>query len=362
VICFLYIACPYSIVRIYNRNHTTQTVWDEASWSLNDMCFVSDNNSTEHRIEYFGNTITLDEAVALGLVSNYQTGTFNVSSDGSVVVSGCDDPNEVPPPVLTVELILNTRQVSIEVSYGLNSNFNQLRGWSDGINSSVIWEGTDDKYSVVYEVPDGVSFMRFTARSWSPAGVQSELASVEVTMADIAYCNGEPVTVDLNIGQAPTSGDDVILGTAGDDVIRGRGGDDTICGMGGDDFILGNSGDDWIDGGEGVDNIRGGAGNDVIYSGPGATVNSTFRVSGGNGNDTIYGGLHADDLRGGRGDDTIYGEGGNDQLRGARGDDMLLGGSGDDFLSGGGDVDSCDGGSGATDVATRSCESAVNVR
>ena len=72
-----------------------------------------------------------------------------------------------------------------------------------------------------------------------------------------ALCNGLPVTVDLNLGQTPGPGDDVVMGTPGNDDIRGRGGNDTICGMGGDDFLHGNSGDDWIDGGDGVDDIRG---------------------------------------------------------------------------------------------------------
>ena len=65
-------------------------------------------------------------------------------------------------------------------------------------------------------------------------------------------CNGLPVTVDLNLGQTPGPGDDVVMGTPGNDDIRGRAGNDTICGMGGNDFIHGNSGDDWIDGGDGV--------------------------------------------------------------------------------------------------------------
>ncbi|MDH4171878.1 MAG: S8 family serine peptidase, partial [Acidimicrobiia bacterium] len=46
-------------------------------------------------------------------------------------------------------------------------------------------------------------------------------------------CNGLAVTVDLNVGQVPTAGADVILGTPGADVIVALGGDDTICAQGG---------------------------------------------------------------------------------------------------------------------------------
>ena len=171
-------------------------------------------------------------------------------------------------------------------------------------------------------------------------------------------CNGLQVTVDLNFGQTPGPGDDVVLGTPGDDDIRGRAGNDTICGGGGDDFIHGNSGDDWIDGGDGVDDIRGGQGNDTLFAGSGATAGTSSRVFGGNGDDSIFGGRDADDLRGGRGEDVISGEQGadliignadNDTLFGGPGADDLRGGSGDDELFGEGGGDSLNGGSGGND-------------
>lgn len=178
-------------------------------------------------------------------------------------------------------------------------------------------------------------------------------------VAQDSLCNGLPITVDLNLGQLTTAGDDVVLGTPGDDEIRGKAGNDTICGMGGNDFIHGNSGDDWIDGGEGVDNIRGGQGNDTIYTGSGSTVGISSRVFGGNEDDTIYGGPDADDLRGGRGNDLLYGGAGDDEITGnedddiiygEQGDDLLKGGNGDnDHLVGGDNVDILNGGSGSND-------------
>lgn len=173
-----------------------------------------------------------------------------------------------------------------------------------------------------------------------------------------ALCNGLAVTVDLNLGQTPGPGDDVVLGTPGADDIRGRAGNDTICGMGGADFIHGNSGDDWIDGGNGVDNIRGGQGADILFAGQGATVTTNSRVFGGTGDDTIFGGSDADDLRGGRGDDVIYGEQGADLISGNEDDDTLFGGPGADSIRGGNGrdelfgeagTDSLNGGSGTND-------------
>ena len=156
----------------------------------------------------------------------------------------------------------------------------------------------------------------------------------------VQQCNDLAITVDLNLGQTPGPGDDVILGTPGNDDIRGRAGNDTICGMGGDDFLHGNSGDDWIDGGDGIDNIRGGQGDDTLFSGSGATVGTSSRVFGGNGVDAIFGGPDADDLRGGRGDDVISGEQGADLIIGNDNDDVLFGGPGaDDIRGGGGDND-----------------------
>lgn len=198
--------------------------------------------------------------------------------------------------------------------------------------------------------------------------------------SNISTCNGLPITVDLNSGQTPGPGDDVVMGTQGNDDIRGRAGNDTICGMGGDDFIHGNSGDDWIDGGAGVDNLRGGQGNDIIYAGSGATVGHPSRIFGGTGDDMLFGGVDADDLRGGRGADTLEGAGSDDELRGNQDDDILFGrqdndtllggdghdelngNAGNDVLNGGaGALDICDGGNGNNDSADASCENVFNV-
>ncbi len=68
--------------------------------------------------------------------------------------------------------------------------------------------------------------------------------------AQEATCAGRPVTVNIALGERPTSGPDVILGTPGDDVINGLGGRDVICGLGGNDrFDGGPASDEVFDGG-----------------------------------------------------------------------------------------------------------------
>ena len=132
-------------------------------------------------------------------------------------------------------------------------------------------------------------------------------------------CNGLPVTVDLGLGEVPTAGDDVILGTGGADTINALAGDDVICGLGGDDVLNGGNGEDTIFGGEGDDRISGQGGVDTIF--------------GEGGNDLINGGVGADVIHGGDGDDDLRGQGGQDTLNGDGGVDQFFGGSGNDVIN-----------------------------
>jgi Ca2+-binding RTX toxin-like protein len=145
------------------------------------------------------------------------------------------------------------------------------------------------------------------------AGFDSAIGNITLNydIDDVPPCNGLDVTVEIGLGQSPTEGADVILGTEGADVIDGLGGDDTICGLGGDDVI---------DGGDGLDTIFGDGGVDTI--------------DGGLGNDTIQGGDDADDIYGAGGGDRIFGDGGDDLLRGGNGNDQIEGGSGADEIRG----------------------------
>ena len=159
-----------------------------------------------------------------------------------------------------------------------------------------------------------------------------------------ALCNGLVVTVDLGLGQSPTDGDDVILGTEGRDTINAGAGRDVICGLGGDDVINAGDGADIVFGGEGNDVINAGQGRDVVDAGAGNDF-----VSGGKGKDTISGSSGDDDLRGNEGTDTLLGGAGDDSLRGGQKADSLAGGAGSDSLVGGTRPDVLDGGTGLDD-------------
>ena len=146
--------------------------------------------------------------------------------------------------------------------------------------------------------------------------------SINAVLEELSVeCGGKAVTVDLNLGQLPTTGPDVILGTPGPDVINGLAGDDTICGMGGADIINGGGGIDEIFGGEGDDVIGGQGGDDVLFGDGGSD-----RLNGGVGDDRMFGGLGDDDLRG---------QGDNDSMYGNEGIDQFFGGSGNDYIDAG---------------------------
>ena len=140
-------------------------------------------------------------------------------------------------------------------------------------------------------------------------------------------CAGRAVTVDLNEGQAPTAGNDVILGTPGDDQIAAGRGADTVCGGGGHDVVDGGPGNDRLIGGPGRDRLLGRSGAD--------------RLEGGSGNDRLVAGANSDRIYGGSGGD------------------VLDGGTGADRLDGGGQFDTCNGRGGRD--AQRRCERRANI-
>lgn len=105
---------------------------------------------------------------------------------------------------------------------------------------------------------------------WAAAGGSPRrIARIAV---DPPSCDGLTVTVDLNKGQSPTNGDDVILGTPGPDTINGLGGNDRICGGDRGDTINGGAGNDRIFGFKGADTLSGGTENDRLVGGKGADV------------------------------------------------------------------------------------------
>ena len=279
---------------------------------------------------------------------------------------------------------------------------------------------------------EDIKFVATSTGDWTilvagdtPDVVNSYELTVTVTPpAPPALCNGLVVDVNIGLGETPTTGDDVILGTSGNDVINALGGDDTICGEGGEDTLTGGPGDDTIFGGDsddvlsgqggdddlfgeaGIDRINGGAGADTltggdgdddlrgqggdddlfgeagidqffggsgadeIHTGDGGNAGTTQIVQGQGGPDLIFGSPQDDVLDGSQGQDEIHGGDGDDILNGGRsgddlfgdaGNDQLFGGPDRDTLSGGPGTDDCNGGGATNDTADATCETTVLV-
>jgi Ca2+-binding RTX toxin-like protein len=170
----------------------------------------------------------------------------------------------------------------------------------------------------------------------------------------VATCAGRAVTVDLALGDRPTAGDDVIVGTTGADAINAGAGDDVVCGRAGDDTIQGGAGTDIVVGGPGADTAS--------YAGSASAVDVSLATTAAQatgpatGRDTLR---MVERLKGSPGADRLAGDGADNRLAGGTGADTLLGRSGDDTLLGGGGPDDCQGGSGS-DSAT-SCETRTGV-
>ncbi|MFM2078731.1 MAG: hypothetical protein RJA49_2621 [Actinomycetota bacterium] len=152
----------------------------------------------------------------------------------------------------------------------------------------------------------------------------------------VSLCGGKPVTVAIGLGQQPTAGADVILGTPASETIAGGGGNDTICGGGGNDTFRGGAGADRLIGGAGVDTV------DFSDLAVGVTANLATGIGGGDtfvSMENVIGTTKADTLVGSVGNNAIIGLAGNDKLTGGSGNDALNGGLGNDILIGGAGAD-----------------------
>ncbi|MBW8893896.1 MAG: hypothetical protein JF617_17980, partial [Burkholderiales bacterium] len=83
---------------------------------------------------------------------------------------------------------------------------------------------------------------------------------------------------------APTDGNDTLVGTPGNDTLDGGAGNDTISGRGGNDTLIGGTGDDLLYGEDGNDTLDGGAGNDYFNVGNGS---NTILLGLGDGQDVV---------------------------------------------------------------------------
>lgn len=232
-----------------------------------------------------------------------------------------------------------------KVKLALPAGYSSVRIWTD-------WDET----TVTPLVPGKKYFWR---GGWDPgaAGGGDVVWGAEQTFVAPGgkTCLGLPVTVNLGVGEVPTGGDDVILGTPGSDKISGAGGNDRICGLGGGDVIDGGDGNDLVDAGGGNDTVaqvagddgaKGGAGVDTIsYAGSTTRITlnlavATEQVTGAGldivtGFENAVGGNLADTIKGSGGANTLIGTGGADSLKGQAGKDKLVGGKGSDTCAGG---------------------------
>lgn len=295
-------------------------------------------------------TVTAVSTTSLGYNVDIETGPTGLStiaiSDSSIDIVRCLDANcsqtvGTSPLAISEDFVGGlTLAVGVDdvpiVSYWSQTPGNHVKvlRCSDS--------ACEPEHSTLHEVITGAQFpfgvaLNSLGHPVIAAGVGSQ--SVAVAVCDspgcgvAATCSGFEVTVDLNAGESPTGGDDVIAGTPGDDVIAAGAGDDIICGHGGNDSIWGQAGDDLIFGGDDDDRLRGGADRDELWGEAGADD-----INGGTGADRIRGGDGADvALRGGPGDDSVNGGPGDDVLiNGNGGRDYVFGGSGNDQLIAGG--------------------------
>jgi len=225
-------------------------------------------------------------------------------------------------------------------------------------NSWLVWTDWDDPANFDALAPDSTYKWRLGFDPDPPGpGGGGLLYGSEKTFRSLASptCHGRRVTVGLQFGQFPTSGNDVIMGTSGADSIDGDAGNDTICALGGNDTIIGGSGNDLIDGGGGTDTVS--------YTGTSAAVTvsltkSTSQNTGGAGTDTI---TNVENLTGGNGNDRLTGSSARNALSGGKGNDVLRGSAGNDTIIGGAGNDTIIGGDGTDTVSYTGTSAAVTV-
>lgn|GEM_PF-6668598 len=242
--------------------------------------------------------------------------------------------------------------------------------WNTSAYSVDFWTDWDEAGFAALK-PGSKYFWRAGFDPGSPGGGDTVWGAQQTfTMPAATTCLGRPVTVAMSLGQAPTDGDDVILGTDGVDKINAGGGNDVICGLGGADIIDGGLADDIVDAGggndlvygvDGDDALKGGAGADTV-SFAGATTGVVVKLGQSTEQDT-HQGLDIvtgfENVTGSNKADALTGSAGANSLSGLGGKDVLKAGGGKDTLSGGKGSDTCDGGAGKDKATT--CEKLTHI-
>ena len=275
-----------------------------------------DDPNGAYLAEYFDST-DFNQATPVVVTAGQTTTGINASLDLAGSISGeVTDSNGAPISDVFVCAFPDAGIGGCETT-GIDGSF-IIGGLPAGVDYRVDYSDFTSTYAFEY-FDDTQDFNQATlvavVAGQTTPGINAVLEELSVE------CGGKAVTVNLNLGQLPTTGPDVILGTPGPDVINGLAGDDTICGKGGADIINGGGGIDEIFGGEGDDVIGGQGGDDVLFGDGGSD-----RLNGGVGDDRMFGGLGDDDLRG---------QGDNDSMYGNEGIDQFFGGSGNDYIDAG---------------------------
>ncbi len=190
-----------------------------------------------------------------------------------------------------------------------------------GSPSWLVWTDWDES-GVSALVPGTTYYWRAT---FTPtAGAKINGAEQRFKVPASKTCGGQLVTVSLALGQQPTEGNDVILGTDASESISGGGGNDIICAAGGNDTVAGGAGNDTIDGGSGTDTAS--------YAGNATAVTVSLGTSAlqntlGAGSDQV---ASLENLMGSSLSDTLTGSIGNNTIDGGDGADTMAGGTGND--------------------------------
>ncbi len=228
---------------------------------------------------------------------------------------------------------------TVELLFGTTNNPTTVRGTVPVTNAGTSWLIATDWF-------EGAGFPPLqpgTTYKWraqfDPTGPGPTVVGglQQFTVPTNELCEGQGVTVSLALGQQPTEGSDVILGTNNAESINGGGGNDVICGGNGNDVINGGLGDDLVNGGSGTDTVS--------YAGLTGPITLNLGTAGaqntGAGNDALVsvenavGSAQNDALTGSGGANAIDGGGGADTLNGGGAADTLVGGSGNDIMAGG---------------------------
>ncbi len=222
----------------------------------------------------------------------------------------------------------------------------------DGYQIAADWLASDGFSSLT---PGQTYHWRLRYVRTSPSPVTTYLGAPQSFMVPSqTTCNGQDVTVNLALGQQPTDGNDIILGTNASETIAAGAGNDTICALDGSDTIVGGLGNDIIDGGDGI--------NTVSYANAPNGVTVTLGAPGaqatGEGSDTL---TSVTNLIGSAHDDVLTGDGSANGISGLAGNDTIVGSFGDDDLDGGSGNDTLNGGTGRNSANYRGATSAVTV-